>query len=101
VQTRFRFVPLLAPLEFLLRVFLVERDVERLPDDLRHVLLGVLDTENFGQAFELVLEIAIGSEAKVLWRAIVYGESVLELRRRSFEREHFSGFGCGSCPHNS
>jgi hypothetical protein len=51
------------PLSF--QVLLVERDVQGLLQDLRHVLQGVLDSQDFRQALELFLELAVGSEAKV------------------------------------
>ncbi len=55
VQTSFRAsrLSLLPPLELLLRVLLLEGEIERLLDDLRHVSGSTLNTENLGEPFEL------------------------------------------------
>ncbi len=45
---------LLPPLELLFRVFFLESDVEGFLENLGHVLLSILDTENFGESLELV-----------------------------------------------
>ena len=38
--------------------FFLEGDVEGLLENIRHVFLSILDTENFGQSLEPVLESA-------------------------------------------
>ena len=65
VQTRFgrgAALPLSPPLEPLLRVLLLECDVDRLLQSFGHVFLSVLYSHNFGESFELVLEIPIGEK---------------------------------------
>ena len=57
--------PFLPPLELLFRVLFLEGDVEGLLENIRHVFLNILDTENFGESLELVLEVPIGREAEV------------------------------------
>ena len=51
--------------ELLLGVLFLEGDVESFLDNLGHVLLSVLDTQDFGQPFELVFEVAVGREPEV------------------------------------
>jgi len=53
-------LPLSTPLELLLRVFLLERDVECLRQNLCPVLLSVLDAHYFGEPLEFVLEFLVG-----------------------------------------
>ena len=53
------------PLEPLLRVFLLERDVERRLQNIGHAFLSVFYSHNFGEPFELILETPIGGKAKI------------------------------------
>ena len=57
--------PLEPPLEFPLRVFFIERNFDGLFEDLRHILKGILHTEDLGKSFELLLEFFISRETEV------------------------------------
>jgi len=64
VRTRLLLARLTA-LELLLGVLFLEGDVESFLDNLRHVLLRVLDTQDLRQTIELVFEIAIGGKPEI------------------------------------
>jgi hypothetical protein len=53
------------PLELLLRILLLERDVHGLLNDLGYMLQGILHTKDFSQTLELRLEVPVGGEAKI------------------------------------
>ena len=74
-------------LELFLRVFLVEGDVEGRLENIRHVLLSIFDAENFGESLELIFEVSIGRETKiVLVRSRRLEDGWRALRRRLLER---------------
>ena len=74
--------PLLSPFELLLRVFLFERDIQGLLENLGHLLLSVLNTQDFRQSFELIFEFLIGRESEVEF----VGSRRLENGRRALLR---------------
>ena len=58
-------LPRLPPLELPLWVFFLEGDVESLLQDLRHMLLSILDAHDFGQSLELLFEAPVSREPEI------------------------------------
>ena len=68
VRTRFgrgAVLPLSSPLELLLRVFLLERDVECRLQNFSHMLLSVDDAYYFCEPLEFVLEFLVRGKPKI------------------------------------
>ena len=68
VRTSFRAsgLSLSSPLKLLLRIYLLEGEIERLLNELRHVPGGPVNAENFREPIELLLQAFPGRETEIV-----------------------------------